>query len=124
MKTVVGFVCWSLVNDLTDLVTARQACDGGRMTVIFVVHHYDLGYKTEWDGRARRRRGTSGLNSLIVQAGMRMLSSWILVLLASLVLIQARPEPEVEEQSRICRLQPLGDGQDDTDQVCHMADLV
>ena len=70
-------------------------------------------------------RGTSVLNSLIVQAGMRMLSGWILVLLASLVcLTQARPEPEVDGQSRICRLQPLGDGWDDTDQVCHMADLI
>ena len=68
-------------------------------------------------------RGTSVLNSLIVR--MRVLSSWILVLLASLVcLAQARPEPEVEGPSRICRLQPLGDGRDDTDQVCHMADLV
>ena len=53
VKTVVGFVWWSLVNDLTELVTVREACDGGRMTVIFVVHHYDLGYKTEWDCRAR-----------------------------------------------------------------------
>ena len=70
-------------------------------------------------------RGTSVLNSLIVHAGMRTLSRWILVLFASLVcLAQARPEPEVEGKSRICRLQPLGDGQDDTDQVCHMADLV